>query len=216
MNQLLKVKTQTSETIVTEDTIFYKPNVLSNEVQEIALTSILRVEKKDGARLIVSNGSSISEIYFGEYTNEAKKFLNNEITASEFKANTQKMKLILRTLLVVISVVSFWFFISMWFVDEPEKLHRSTSVESIVSQSQLSSVQSSLDGWAEGRWDHVQSGVTEEGRLLIRVYVGSIANQIAIDNYCDTLESVADTNGVSSGQRSLFVYQSGSIAKSCN
>ena len=137
--------------------------------------------------------------------NKVRRLFSKEITP---KISYQRVFLFVMNIIyaVIIAIVLFAFF--RGGSDEVVQKQR-------VSQSQLSSVQSKLDSWGDGRWNDWQAGVSSDGELLIRVYADNSSNDVAISSYCNVIKGVSSGAGVEEGSRSLFVYQGGVLKKSC-
>lgn len=79
----------------------------------------------------------------------------------------------------------------------------------------VSTIQSELEEWAEGRWSDVQVA-EDNGNVTVRVAVSNEvpANETALNNYCNIIND-ALSKRATDHSRNVSIYQYGKVVRSC-
>jgi hypothetical protein len=110
-------------------------------------------------------------------------------------------------LIIVLSSISDFTSKSTDTNSEPVKL---------VTQENVDRYKAELENWGKGRWSDIVAGIADDGTgVLTRIYVSPLANEVAINGYCDVVRKTEMLYIPYGNKVNIFIYQNGELVKTC-
>lgn len=164
----------------------------------------------------VTNLNPSKEIMNKKKCNECRTEIDSEAKRCP-SCRADQRNLIRRHPVISIIVFIFLFITMMGTISSVVNTSSTATKTKIVpvTQSNIDRFEADLKDWGEGRWSDVVTGIADDGAVLTRVYVSSLANEVAINGYCEVIKKSAMLYIPYGNRMNTFIYQNGEIAKTC-